>query len=223
MTERQGRGSKARRSVSRTDRDERIPLSSKKHFLNLFWALFPAGVCLVIAFGGAIACLVIVLNGLGVKELIAVAVLVLVIGLCLVFVVAFLPSIRLFLFSVRPGGYYLLTDTLLQRYTGDDRLVEQIPYTNMARVRLATARSGVDQESRYRILNMELKEDGDNHTILDPHFLAWSRKSQGHDIAMIESFFDEPLKSVYQRIKKRWQMSNKNSATADPDDDAGLL
>jgi hypothetical protein len=129
------------------DQVERIPLSSNKHFLNLFWALFPAGACLVIAVVGAIVCLVMIVNGVGIKELIAIAILVLVIGLCVVFFVAFLPSIRLFLFSVRPGGYYLLTDTKLQRFTGDNRLVEQIPFTNMARVRLATATSGVDQES----------------------------------------------------------------------------
>jgi hypothetical protein len=143
----------------------------------------------------------------------------LVIGLCVVFFVAFLPSIRLFLFSVRPGGYYLLTQTMLQRYTGDDRLIEQIPFTNMARVRLATATSGVDQESRYRVLRIELKNLDDSQTILDPHFQRWSRKSQGQDIAMIESFFDVPLKSVYQKIKKQWRKCNKDIAIADPDDD----
>jgi hypothetical protein len=197
---------------------ERIPLSSKKHFLNLFWALFPAAVCLLISVVGVIVCMVMIVIGVGIKELIAIAILVLVIGLCVVFFIAFLPSIRLFLFSVRPGGYYVLTETMLQRYTGDDRLIEQIPFTNMARVRLATATSGVDQESRYRVLKIELKNLEDSQTILDPHFLFWSRKSQGEDIAMIESFFDAPLKSVYQKIKKRWRKSNKDQA-ADPDEE----
>jgi hypothetical protein len=64
-----------------------------------------------------------------------------------------------------------------------------------------------------------LKNLEDSQTILDPHFLFWSRKSQGQDIAMIESFFDVPLKSVYQKIKKQWRKSNKDIATADPDDD----
>jgi hypothetical protein len=208
--------------MGEADQVERIPLSSKKHFLNLFWALFPAAVCLLIAVVGVIVCLVMLVNGVGIKELIAIGILVLVIGLCVVFIVAFLPSIRLFLFSVRPGSYYVLTETMLKRYTGDDRLIEQIPFTNMARVRLATATSGVDQESRYRVLKIELKNLEDSQTILDPYFLRWSRKSQGEDIAMIESFFDAPLKSVYQKIKKQWRKSNKDQA-ADPGEDLPFI
>jgi hypothetical protein len=203
--------------VSRTDRDEKLAFSSKKHVSNLLWAILPAGVCLLIA-GGLIAFVVILMNGVELKEVIALVVLLVVIGFCVVFVIAFLPTIRLFLFSVRPGNYYLLTDKRLERYTGDGRLVEQIPYSNIERVRLATATSGVDQESRYRLLSIELKEIDDCETLLDRHLHSWSRKNQGHDIALIESFFDMPLKLVYQKIKRRWRMSNGDQV-ADQDED----
>jgi hypothetical protein len=209
--------------VSRAEQDERILISSKKHFLNLLWAIFPVGACLLIAVVVLMVCVVMMVNGIGVKELIALAILALVLGLCVVFIIAFLPTVRLFLYSVRPGSYYVLTPTVLQRYAADDRLVAQLPFANMARVRLATARSGVDHESSYRVLSIELRDLEDRETILDPIFLAWSRKSQGHDIAMLETFFDEPLKSVYQKIKKRWRTSNKSGANADQDDDAALL
>jgi hypothetical protein len=57
--------------VSRTDRDEKLAFSSKKHVSNLLWAILPAGVCLLIAFGGLIAFVVILMNGVELKEVIA--------------------------------------------------------------------------------------------------------------------------------------------------------
>jgi len=216
-------GLKASRAVAQADQGERIPLSTKQHFLNLFWAVFPASVCLLIAVGAAIACLVMILNGPGVKEWIALGVLVLVVGFCLVFFLAFVPTIRLFLFSVRPGGYYLLTQSMLQRYAADNRLIEQIPFANIARVRLATATSGMDQETRYRVIKIKLKNLEESQTTLDPYLHRWSRKTQGQDIALIEGFFDVPLKSVYQKIKKHWRINNKDASAAEPDEDVPLV
>jgi phage FluMu protein Com len=119
---------------------------------------------------------------------------------------ASLPNWRLFVFSKIPSSsHYLVMSDRLVRYSRAGKVVEEVPFANIAEVRMLTRRSAVDPEETAKVLGIDLRNLDDRRTILDRQFCLWSQKMHRHDLVMIDNFFEVPLKSVYRKIKKRWE------------------
>jgi hypothetical protein len=126
-------------------------------------------------------------------------------GLC--YWVVSMPNWRLFFASTIPSSTeYVVTDDRLVRYASGDRVVEEVPFANITHVRLVTRRNQEDPEISARILGIDLRSLDDQQTTLDHSFCVWSQKMHRHDLVLIQDFFDDPLKTVYRKIKQRWQL-----------------
>jgi hypothetical protein len=127
-----------------------------------------------------------------------------VVGFC--YFVLTLPNWRLFLFSKIPSSdHYLVTEDRLVRYSRSDEVVEEVPFANIASVRLLTRRNVENPEITAKILGIDLIDPDDPETTLDHHFCRWSQKMHGHDLVFIDDFFGGPIKAVSRKIKKPWQ------------------
>ncbi|MCC6421003.1 MAG: hypothetical protein IT429_22430 [Gemmataceae bacterium] len=118
-----------------------------------------------------------------------------------------LPNYRLFFFSTIPSSdHYLVMRDRLQRFSCGGELVEEVPFANILEVRLITRRNEENPEVTARILGIDLRNLDSRATTLDPQFCRWSQKTQDYDLALIEDFFEVPVKQVYRKIKKRWEL-----------------
>jgi hypothetical protein len=186
---------------------------------SLAWVLFFQLGALLLLVGASIGCVVIVqkeqVSFQMILGLLSVA-LVGVVGLCY-FLMA-LPNWRLFFFSTIPSSsYYLVTSDRLVRYSRRDEVLEEIPFANIADVSLVTKRNEENPEVTARVLGIDLRNLNDRKTILDQPFCRWSQKMHQYDLVLIEDFFAVPLKTVYRKIKRRWQQwqeTNPRSAEA---------
>jgi hypothetical protein len=125
---------------------------------------------------------------------------------------ASLASLRLFLFSTIPfSSHYLITADRLRRYSRNGKLLEEVPFGNIAEVRLVTRwltevmGEGADPDAKARIMHINLRDPADRKTVVDYHFMRWSQQVHDTDLALSEDFMDVPIKTVYRKIKKRWQ------------------
>ncbi len=90
--------------------------------------------------------------------------------------------------------------------------MEEIPFGNIASVHLVTrtakdvfGEAAEDSEARAKIVHIDLRNPEHKGTRLDYHFMRWSQKTHNTDVALVDSLFPMPIKTVYKKIKKRWQ------------------
>jgi Concanavalin A-like lectin/glucanases superfamily len=169
--------------------------------------------CLIFAIGMPIlGYLAITRQGIDLKGIIP---LILCVLATLVGVIGFhssLPSLRLYLFSTIPySSHYLITADRLRRYSRRGKLLEDIPFSNVAEVRLVTRRltevfgEGADADVKARIVHIDLHNPEDAKTVVDCHFMRWSHQVHHTDLALIEDFTDLSIRTLGKKIKKRWQ------------------
>jgi hypothetical protein len=131
-----------------------------------------------------------------------------------------LPNWRLFLFSTIPSSsHYLVKEDRLVRYSRGNKVVEEVPYANIADVRMLIRRDVENPEITAKVLGIDLISFDDRGTILDRQFCRWSQKVHRHDLVLTQDFFAVPLKTVYRTIKKRvqqWQETHPASAKEAP-------
>ncbi len=192
---------------SKAESEERLEFSKSALRKSMVWLLCFQSLAFVVAIGSAVGCVVVVL-----KEKVSFEMILGVVFIALVAVVGFcyflmaLTNWRLFFFSTIPSSscYGVQSDRLV-RYSDADNVVEEIPFANIAKVRLVTRRSGENPEVTAKVLGIDLNDTDDSETRLDPQFHAWSQKMHHHDLVLIEDFFDMPIKTVHKVIKKRWK------------------
>jgi hypothetical protein len=175
---------------------------------GLVWFLGFQLLAFVVMVGSAIGCVVVVLlEPLSFRLIYVVIFASLVAGVGLCYCLMLLPNWRLFFFSTIPSSSrYVVTSDRLVRYGRADGVVEQIPFANIAAVRLLTRRNVENPEITAKIIGIDLKNHEDRATILDRQFCLWSQKMHRHDLVLINDFFEVPLKTVFRTIKRRWQL-----------------
>jgi hypothetical protein len=177
---------------------------------------------LLVTLGAIVGCVVIVLKEQVSFQMItgvAMVGLVGVVGLC--YFLMTLASWKLFFFSTIPSSsYYLVTSDQLVRYSRADEVLEEIPFANIADVSLVTKRNEENPEVTARVLGIDLRNLNDRKTILDRAFCRWSQKMHNYDLVLVEDFFDIPLKTVYRKIKRRWQTWQETHPGSAADADA---
>jgi hypothetical protein len=190
------------------DSEDRFAFSRSGLLKGLLWFLGFASIAFVVMVCSVIGCVLIVVNGPLSFEMIwkwVFLALAAMAGGCY-FLMA-LPNWRLFFFSAIPSSsYYLVKSDRLVRYSRANRVVEEVPFANIAAVRMLTRRNVENPEITAKVLGIDLRNLDDPQTILDRQFCRWSQKMHRHDLVMIDDFFDVPLKTVYRKIKKRWEV-----------------
>ncbi len=193
--------------------EEEIPFSRKGLLLSLLWLIGWEVVCLSFAIGMPILVyLAITRQGVSLEAIIPLAIGVLATVFGVSGFLASLASLRLFFLSTIPSSsHYLITADRLRRYSRRGEVLEEIPFGNIADMRLVTRRltevmgEGADADVKARILHINLRSPEQKKTVLDHHFMRWSRQVHDTDLALSEDFMGVPIKTVYKKIKKRWQ------------------
>src|SRR5262245_32097183 len=190
-----------------------IPFSRTGLLKSLVWLIVWQVVCLAFAIGMPIlGYLAITRQGVNLEAIIPLTVCVLATLVGAWGVLASLASLRLFLFSTIPSSsHYLITADRLRRYSRRGRVLEEIPFGNVAEVRLVTRRltevmgEGADADVKARVVHINLRNPEHRKTVVDYHFLRWSQQVHDADLALSEDFMGVPIRTVYKNIKKRWQ------------------
>jgi hypothetical protein len=194
--------------------EDEIAFSRSGLLKALLWVIGWQSICFLLAVGLPIL-IVLALRDftLSVKSVTALimAALGTVVGVCGLLVSV--ANWRLFLGSTIPSSsHYRIGADRLQRYSRRGDLVEDIPFANIASVRLVTRRvrevwddPEVSPDATFKILRIQLHNTEHGSTRLDHQFLRWSQKMHKADVALIQDFFGDPLKTVSRKIKKRWK------------------
>jgi hypothetical protein len=169
--------------------------------------------CLAFAIGMPIlGYLAITRQGLTLEAIIPLTLGVLVTVIAVWGVFASLASLRLFLFStILSSSHYLITADRLRRYSRRGKVLDEIPFGNIAEVRLVTRwltevmGEGADADVKARILHIDLRNPEHKKTALDCYLMRWSQQVHHADLALSEDFMGVPIGTVYRKIKKRWQ------------------
>ncbi len=193
--------------------EDEIPFSRKGLLTSLAWVIAWQSLCLCLAIGMPIlGYLAITQKGISLEGIVPliVAGLTALIGFWGVF--ASLASLRLFLFStLLSSSHYLLTADRLRRYSRRGEVLDEIPLSNVAEVRLVTRwltevmGEGADADVKARILHINLRNPEHTRTVVDYQFMRWSQQVHGTDLALSEDIMAAPIRTVYKKIKKRWQ------------------
>jgi hypothetical protein len=64
---------------------------------------------------------------------------------------------------------------------------------------------GADPDVKARIVHINLRNPEHKKTVVDYHLMRWSQQVHGADLALVEDFMAVPIRTVYKKIKKRWQ------------------
>ena len=174
----------------------------------LVWLLSLQFIGFLFMVGFTIGCVVLVLKVPVSFKMILVLVmagLLAVAGFCYFW--AALANWRLFFFSTIPSSScYMVESDRLRRYSRkDDEVVEEIPFANIASVRFLTRRNVENPEITAKVIGIDLRNPNAHGTTLDRQFFRWSQNIHHHDLVLIDDFFDIPLKTVFKKIKNRWQ------------------
>jgi hypothetical protein len=193
--------------------EDEIPFSRMGLLKSLLWLIAWQVGCLALAIGmPIIGYLAITRQGVTLEAIIplTIGVLATVIGVWGVF--ASRASLRLFLFStILSSSHYLITADRIRRYSRRGKVLDEIPLSNISEVRLVTRwltevmGEGADADVNARIVHINLRNPEHKKTVVDYHFMRWSQQVHGADVALSEDFTDVPIRTVYKKIKKRWQ------------------
>jgi hypothetical protein len=189
------------------DAEDTLSFSPSRLRGALVWLLGFQLLAFVVMVSSAIGCVVVlIIEPISLRMiggLIFIA-LVAMVAVCYFFMA--MSNWRLFFFSTIPSSsHYLVMPDRLVRYSRAGKVVEEIPFANIAAVRSLTRRNVENPEITAKVIGIDLNNLDDRKTILDRQFCLWSRTVHRHDVVLIADFFDAPLKVVYQKIKKRWQ------------------
>ncbi|MBN9522525.1 LamG domain-containing protein [bacterium] len=193
--------------VSAPDDEDVIEFSRGRFRRSMIWLLGFQALALLVGVGCLFGCLALPwLEPLSLKMLTAE---VFAGGVALVAFCYFYAGVcswKLFFVSTVPASdYYLLTADRLRRYTRRGDLVEDIPYANVADVRLITRTADDNPDVKVRLLGIDLRDPDHPKTTLDETFFRWSRQMYQHDVVLIEEFFAGSLRGVHKKIRRRWQ------------------
>lgn len=193
--------------------EDEIPVSRTGLLKSLMWLIAWQVVCLAFAIGMPIlGYLAVTRQTLTLESIIPLIVCVLATLIGIWGLIASLNSLRLFLFStILSSSHYLLTADELRRYSRSGKVLEKIPFANVAEVRLVTRRltevmgEGADPDVKARIVHINLHNPELQNMVVDHHFMSWSQQVHNTDLALSEDIIGVPIKTCYKKIKKRWQ------------------
>jgi hypothetical protein len=193
--------------------EEEIPFSRMGLLKSLVWLIAWQVGCLAFAIGMPIlGYLAITRQGVTLQAIIPLTLGVVVTVIAVWGVFASLASMRLFLRStILSSSHYLITADRLRRYSRRGEVLEEIPWGNVAEVRLVTRRltevmgEAADADVKARIVHINLRNPEHKKTVVDSHFMRWSQQVHHADLALSEDFMGVSIRTVYKKIKKRWQ------------------